>query len=136
MTPLRAVALYGLTFAVFLAVDLLWLGFVAREFYARHLASLMRTDVRWGAAFLFYLLYVLGILLLAVTPALEAESLRKAMFLGAVLGVVAYAAYDLTNLAVLEGFPGRMVVVDLVWGTLLTASVAGVGYGLGRWLMP
>lgn len=136
MTPLRSVALYGLTFLVFLAVDLLWLGFVAREFYARQLAALMRSDVRWGAAFLFYLIYVVGVLLLAVAPGLEAESLRKAVGLGAVLGIVAYAAYDLTNLAVMEGFPGRMVVVDLVWGTLLTASVAGVGYGLGRWLMP
>ncbi len=134
MSIQRTVILYGLTFFVFLAVDLLWLGVLARSFYARELGPLMRPDVRWGAAFLFYAIYVGGILALAVMPALDRESLARAIVLGATLGLVAYAAYDLTNLATLAGFPARMVAVDLAWGMVLTGTVAAAGFGIARWL--
>jgi uncharacterized membrane protein len=105
MTPLRFLGLYGSAMVTFLALDLLWLGIVARGFYANQLGHLMRPDVRWGAAFLFYAIYVLGIVVLAVLPALDAGSLARAAGLGALLGLVAYAAYDLTNMATLAGFP-------------------------------
>jgi uncharacterized membrane protein len=118
----------------FLALDLLWLGIVARGFYANQLGHLMRPDVRWGAAFLFYAIYVLGIVVLAVLPALDAGSLARAAGLGALLGLVAYAAYDLTNMATLAGFPARMVVVDLIWGTVLTTAVASAAFAVGRWM--
>jgi uncharacterized membrane protein len=133
---LRPVVLYVGTLTAFLIIDLLWLGVVARSFYADQMGSLLRADVRWGAAFLFYLIYVGGILVLAVAPALEQGSLQRAALQGALLGLVAYAAYDLTNLATLEGFPTRVAWVDLAWGTALTASVAAVGYWIGRALPP
>ena len=132
---MRLLAVYLLTFVGFLAIDLLWLGVVARDFYARQLGSLMRPDVNWGAAFLFYGIYVAGVLVLAVWPAVQVESLARAALLGAVLGLVAYAAYDLTSLAVMEGFPAGMVPVDMIWGTVLTASTAAVGYAAARWLL-
>jgi len=126
--------LYGLTAIVFFAVDLLWLGIVAQGFYDRHLASLLRDRPIWPAALLFYALYIAGILVFAVLPALGTGEIKRAMGLGAFLGLVAYATFDLTCLALFRDFPPIVVVVDLIWGTVLTASVAAAGFGLGRWL--
>jgi uncharacterized membrane protein len=120
--------LYAVAFASFLVIDLLWLGVVARSFYRAELGHLMRADVNWGAAFAFYLLFVIGIVVLVVWPAIERESLGRALLFGALFGLVTYAAYDLTNLATLEGFPLRMVVVDLIWGTILCTGVSGITY--------
>ncbi len=126
--------LYGLTTAVFFAIDLVWLGVVANRFYQEHLGHLLRSDVVWVAALLFYAIYIAGILVFAVLPALEAGSLQRAVVLGAFLGFFAYATFDLTCLALFRDFPVIVVVVDLVWGAVLTASVAAAGFGLGRWL--
>lgn len=109
-----------------LALDALWLGLVARKFYADELGDLMRKDIQWWAAGVFYLLYAVGIVFFVVQPALAAKSLRTAMMLGAALGFLAYATYDLTNLAVLRGFSLRVALVDLAWGTVLTAAAATV----------
>ncbi len=127
-------ALYGLTALVFFAIDLVWLGVVAVDFYQRHMGHLLRADVLWGAALLFYAVYIAGILVFAVLPGLTAESLARTVALGAFLGFFAYATFDLTSLALIEGFPLRVVVVDLAWGTVLTATVASASFGLGRWL--
>jgi len=126
--------LYGLTAIVFFAIDLLWLGIVAQGFYDRHLGSLLRDRPIWPAALLFYALYIAGILVFAVLPALGTGEIKRAMGLGAFLGLVAYATFDLTCLALFRDFPPIVVVVDLIWGTVLTASVAAAGFGLGRWL--
>jgi uncharacterized membrane protein len=125
---------YGLTAVAFFALDLTWLGVVARDYYRGHLGPLLRPDVLWPAALAFYAVYIAGILVFAVQPALQAESLVRAVALGAFFGFVAYATFDLTALALLRGFPGPVVVVDLAWGTVLTGSVSAAGYMLGRWL--
>jgi uncharacterized membrane protein len=134
MTVARFLGIYGGTLVAFLALDALWLGVVARGFYARQLGDMLRDDPRWGAAALFYVIYIAGVVVLAVLPALEGRSPGKALGLGALLGLVAYGAYDLTNLATLKGYPTRMVVVDLAWGTVLTGLVAWAGYAVGRFL--
>jgi uncharacterized membrane protein len=131
---MKYVQLYGLTAAVFFAIDLIWLGVVAQSFYAREIGFLLRARPLWPAALLFYAVYIVGILVFAVLPALEADSWRRVLVLGAFLGFVAYATFDLTCLALFQGFPVRVVVVDLIWGTVLTASVALAGFGVGRWL--
>jgi uncharacterized membrane protein len=131
---MKLVGLYGLTAIVFLAIDLLWLGVVARGFYRAQLAHLLRTDVIWPAALVFYGVYVAGILVFAVLPALETASWGRALALGALLGFVAYATFDLTPLALLRDFPVKLVAVDLAWGTALTACVAVSGFAIGRWL--
>jgi uncharacterized membrane protein len=128
------VALYGLTAVVFFALDLVWLGLVARDFYRAQLGALLRPDVLWPAALAFYAVYIAGILVFAVLPALEAESVALALALGAFFGFVAYATFDLTALALLRDFPARLVLVDLVWGAVLTAAVSAAGYALGAWL--
>jgi uncharacterized membrane protein len=126
--------LYGLTALVFFALDLVWLGAIARGFYREHLGHLLRADVLWPAALAFYGLYVAGVLVFAVLPALEADSWTRAAALGAFFGLVAYATFDLTSLALFRDFPGVVVAVDLAWGTALTSGVAATSYALARWL--
>lgn len=134
MSPMQIVKLYGLMAAVFFAIDLVWLGVVAPGFYQKHLGHLLRPDVVWGAALLFYALYLAGALVFAVLPGLEAGSLARTVALGAFFGLVAYATFDLTSMALMRDFPLVVVVVDLIWGTVLTATVSAAGFGLGRWL--
>lgn len=135
MNLLQNVYLYLLTVPVFLAVDLVWLGVLARGFYQKNLGYLMREQVQWPAAFVFYLLFVAGLLVFAVLPALEARSLLKAMMLGAFFGLITYSTYDLTNYATVRDWPLVVVVVDLLWGVALSTIVASASYGLARWLL-
>jgi len=120
--------LYGVAVVTFLAIDMLWLGVIARSFYQAQIGHLMRTNVNWVAAIVFYLVFVSGIVVLVVWPAIQRQSLSHALVHGALLGLVTYAAYDLTNLATLEGFPLTVALVDLVWGMVLCASVSGISY--------
>ena len=112
--------IYLASLGAFFALDLLWLGVVAKGFYQAQLGHLMRPDVQWPAA------------LLCVLPAAEKQSMGRALALGAVFGLAAYAAFDLTSLALLKDFPMKAVVVDLTWGTVLTACVSAAGYWVAR----
>lgn len=131
MSFIQLVYVYLLAVPVFFLIDMLWLGLVANKFYQTHLGFLMG-PVNWTAAVIFYLLYIIGIVVFAVSPALSAQSLQKAVLLGALFGFLAYATYDLTNLATLKDWPLIVTLVDLVWGTVLTGTVAGVTYYLAR----
>jgi uncharacterized membrane protein len=127
--------LYALTLPVFLAVDLLWLGVVARGFYQAQLRPFLNPEVNWPAALVFYLIYVVGILVFAVLPGLRAGSLAVAAGWGALFGFFTYITYELTNLATLRDWPLKIVVVDTLWGVALCTVVASAGYGIGVWLM-
>ena len=117
----------------FLALDALWLGLVAKSFYASQLGDLMRDKPQFVAAGVFYLAYVAGVVYFAVAPALNAANpLRTAVISGALLGLLAYGTYDMTNYATLKGWPPLLVAVDLAWGTVLTAAAAACGYALTR----
>jgi uncharacterized membrane protein len=120
--------LYLPALVVFLILDALWLGVVARGFYREQFGDLMRPDIRWGAALLFYLLFIAAVLVFVVMPALERGSLGYAIGMGAFFGLVAYATYDLTNLAVLRGFPTMVAVVDMAWGAVVTASTSAAAF--------
>ena len=122
------IKLYLLTLIAFFAIDMVWLGLVARGFYQQHLGFLLRSSPNWTAAIVFYLLFVLGILVFVVVPGLQAGSTKKVLLLGALFGVITYATYDLTNLATLKDWPLLVTVVDLMWGTTLGASVSTVTY--------
>lgn len=126
--------LYVACTAVFFALDIAWLGFIARGFYRAQMGHLLKDQANWGAAVAFYLIYVAAIIILCVLPAVEKQSLGRALFLGAVFGLAAYAAFDLTSLALLKGFPAGVVPVDLAWGVVLTASVSAAGYTVANWL--
>lgn len=126
--------LYLLTVPVFFVIDLIWLGVVARGFYRDNLAHLLSATVNWPAAIVFYLLFIAGILYFAVLPALAEGSLWRAVINGALFGFFTYMTYDLTNLATLPDWPIKVVIVDILWGTMLCASVAASAFMIGRWL--
>ena len=131
MTLLQFGYLYLLTIPVFFVIDMVWLGFVARGFYQEQIGHLMG-PINWPAAVTFYLIYIVGIIIFAVAPALDAQSLSKAIMLGALFGFFTYATYDFTNLATLKDWPLTVVLVDVAWGAVLSGSVATVSYLIGR----
>ncbi|MEE4253590.1 MAG: DUF2177 family protein [Desulfuromusa sp.] len=126
--------LYLLTVPVFFAIDLIWLGVVAKNFYQENLSAFLSPSVNWPAALAFYFMYIAGIILFAVKPGLDAQSIGKAALWGALFGFFTYATYDLTNLATLRDWPLKVVFVDIAWGTLLCTLVASGSYLLGRWI--
>lgn len=131
---LQPIVLYIIATVTFFAIDLVWLGFIARKFYFDQLGNLARSpnDINWAAAILFYLIFIVGILIFAVYPAINSNSIQKALILGALFGFIAYATYDLTNLATLKDWPIKLVVVDMIWGAILSASVASITFYISR----
>ena len=121
---MKALLVYLITVPIFFIIDLVWLGVIAKGFYQKHLGYLMRPQVNWAAAILFYLLFIIGIILFAVRPALELQSPMRALVYGALFGFFAYATYDLTNLATVRDWPVIVTVIDLIWGTVLCGAVA------------
>lgn len=134
MNALFYLKLYLLTVPVFFVIDLLWLGIIARNIYQKNLGHLLSPEVNWPAAFLFYLLYIGGIILFAVRPALIDQSLFTAALWGALFGFFTYMTYDLTNLATLRNWPLKIVLIDILWGTVLCTLVASTSYKIARWL--
>jgi uncharacterized membrane protein len=128
MTVARSLLVYAITLPIFFAVDLVWIGVVARNFYQRHLGFLLSPNVNWPAALLFYAVYIAGIVFFAIKPALETGSASRALLSGAFLGFVAYATYDLSNQATVRDWPVLVTAVDLLWGTFLTAAVSYLSY--------
>ena len=135
MTSLYYIKLYLLTVPVFFLIDILWLGWLGRGFYKKQIGFILSDQVNWPAAVAFYLVYIAGILIFAVVPALEKGLVSKAVLWGALFGFFTYATYDLTNMATIRGWPVAMVIVDILWGTLLCALVAAGSFFAGRWLM-
>ncbi len=117
---------YIVTFVVFFAIDIFWLGLVAPKFYSSQLGDLMTDKVNWTAALIFYALYIAALLILIVNPAVKDGSVKMALMHGALFGLVAYATYDLTNLATIKNWPLLMTIVDLIWGTFITSATAAI----------
>lgn len=122
------VVAYIATAVVFLGLDALWIGKIALPMYRQELGSLLLDKPNLPVAAAFYLLYVVGIVVLAIMPALTEGGWLKALVLGAVLGLVAYGTYDMTNLSTLRGYTVKIALTDLAWGTALTAVSAAIGY--------
>lgn len=128
MNPLSVILSYVLTLFVFLAVDLLWLGVLAKNLYRKYLGRFLSDQINWTAAIVFYFLFVLGIFIFAIYPAVAKESYLQAILFGGLFGFFTYATYDLTNLATLKGWPLQVVFIDVLWGTVLSAIVSLSGY--------
>ena len=125
---------YVLTFIVFLIVDMLWLGIIAKNLYQKYLGNFLSESVNWKAAFIFYIIFVIGIFIFAVIPAVNKDSAMHAVLMGALFGFFTYATYDLTNLATLKGWPLPIVFIDIVWGSVLTAIVSFSGFHIFKWI--
>ena len=124
---IAALVAAGVTMGV---LDGLWLGVVARRLYVRELGHIMRDTTNVLAAGIFYVLYVVGVVAIAVG---QFDGTGTAALVGAGLGALAYGTYDLTNMATTEGFTWTITVVDLLWGTALTSAVAAVGEWASTW---
>jgi len=133
MIPAGFLTAWAGTAAFILAIDAIWLGLVAKGFYSRQLGDLMLDQPRLAIAALFYVMYSGAVVILASAPAARSGSLQDALLLGAILGFAAYGTYDITNLATLKNWPLTMSLVDIAWGTVLTAAASAVGYWLLRW---
>ena len=130
---MKLVLVYVTSLVIFLAIDMVWLRLIAKNIYASEMGALIRADVNLHAAIAFYLLYAAGLTYFAVMPALEGRAILQGLALGAGLGLVAYGTYDLTNLAVVNGFGTKIALIDLAWGAVLSGvSAAAVVALLGR----
>lgn len=131
MSIAKLVSVYLASLAAFLVVDLLWLGVVAKGIYQKYLGSFLAPKPNWPAAFIFYGLFVVGVMIFAVIPALKSGEPLKAIFWGALFGFFTYMTYELTNYAVIKDWPAGIVFIDIIWGVVLSSIVALAGYYFG-----
>ena len=127
------VLLYIVTAIVFLALDVVMLKKVMYPLFSSNIGPMMLEDLRMGPAAVFYLFYVVGVVWFVSIPALNVGSIAQAFFAGAVLGALAYGTYEFTNFATLKGWTAQMVMVDVIWGAVLTGTSAAVGVALTKY---
>jgi uncharacterized membrane protein len=109
-------------------LDFLWLGYIAKSLYAAEIGKIMLPKPNWAAAIAFYLVYLIGVMVFVINPSIEKNSLNYALVYGALFGLVAYATYDLTNLATIKGFSLKVALIDMVWGMVITAAVSSITF--------
>ncbi len=120
--------LYFIALPVFFVIDMIWLILVARGFYSNQIGFLMKSNINWIAAIIFYLLFIAGLVFFVISPAIEKNSWTYALIVGAFLGLITYATYDLTNLATIKDWPLLITIVDLIWGMVLASTVSVVSF--------
>lgn len=125
---------YLLTFFVFFIVDMLWLGFIAKGLYNKYLGAFLHTEVNWTAAIVFYIIFIIGISIFVIYPAAAKNSMYYSVVYGALFGVFTYATYELTNMATLKDWPVEIVIIDIIWGAVLTSIVSTAGYYIVKWI--
>jgi uncharacterized membrane protein len=126
------IKLYFIALPVFFIIDVLWVGFLAKDFYFKQIGFLMKSNINWLAAIIFYLIFTLGLVLFVIMPSVERYSWKHVILFGALFGLVTYATYDLTNLALAKDWPLLVTIVDLVWGVTLSASVSLITYFIAK----
>jgi uncharacterized membrane protein len=132
----RLAVAYVATALVFCMLDFIWLGFVAKGYYQSQVGGLLLEKPNLAVAAAFYALYIVGVLVFAVVPALDAGHWGRALLYGALFGFFAYATYDLTNLATLKGWSAGVALLDLAWGAAVTGAAATSGYFVTRAIVP
>jgi uncharacterized membrane protein len=120
--------LFVISFVIFFIIDLIWLGLIAKNLYQRYIGGLLKTDVNWIAAIVFYLLFIAALVIFVLLPGVDKQSIGYVMLYGALFGFITYATYDLTNLATLKDWPIQITIIDLAWGTFLGFSTSTLSY--------
>ena len=120
--------IYLIALPAFLLIDALWLGVVAKDLYQKEIGFLMGESVNWIAAAVFYLLFILGLTVFVIEPAIRRGQWITALSLGALFGLITYATYDLTNLATIKDWPLSVTVIDLIWGSFIGSIVSVITY--------
>lgn len=128
------IKMYVIAFIIFLVIDAVWLGLVAPKFYKAQIGHLMAEQPNLIAALIFYLVFIVGVVYFVINPAIEAQSLSRAIIGGLLFGFVTYATYDLTNLATLKDWPITVTIVDLIWGSFLSTTMGVLTYLVYNWL--
>ncbi len=119
---------FFITLGVFLLIDIIWLSFISRALYSKHLSYLMAPKVNFAAAGIFYIIFVLGMMYFVINPALAKSDWMAALLPGVFFGLIAYSTYDLTNLATIRDWPLIITVVDLIWGSFLGGATCTISY--------
>lgn len=119
---------YLTSLVTFFAVDMVWLGMMAKRFYRPTLGDILLPGVNMAPAIVFYILFPIGLVFFAVAPALRAGSISTALIYGAMFGFFTYATYDLTNQATVRNWTTQLTVVDAAWGSVLAAATAAISY--------
>jgi uncharacterized membrane protein len=122
------IKLYLIALPAFFALDFVWLAIVARKFYLSQLGALMKTNINWPIAILFYLIFIVGLIIFVIYPAIEKKSIIFALVMGGLFGFFTYTTYDLTNLATLKNWPLSLSIIDMIWGSILAASVSVITF--------
>lgn len=124
----KILALYPISFLIFLGIDLLWLGVIAKDMYSKYLGKYISQEVNWTAAIIFYLIFVVGVLIFAVIPGIADNSIKQTIIKAALFGFFTYATYELTNMATMKNWPLNIVIIDIIWGMVLSTLVAVGSY--------
>jgi len=125
---------YGITLTVFMVIDLIWLGFIAKDLYSKYLGYLMSDNVNWLAALVFYLIFIGGVCYFVLYPSLMDQNITNLVIRAALFGFMTYATYDLTNLATIKDWPINITIIDLIWGTTLSTIVSFISYFIIKFL--
>jgi uncharacterized membrane protein len=125
---LTFIELFIISFIMFIVVDLIWLGFIAKDLYRKYLGDFLSPNPNWKAAMIFYVLFIVFLVIFVLLPGVDKQSLTYVMLYGAMFGFITYATYDLTNLATLKNWPIQITIIDLMWGTFLGFSVSTLSY--------
>ncbi len=128
---LKNFAIYASFLITLIAIDLIWLLGIAKNLYRDQMGDLMANEPKLIAGLAFYLLYAIGVCIFVIVPALSKQSWIYALQYGALFGLFCYMTYDLTNLAVIRGFPTQLALIDIAWGSFVTAVCSGIAYWVG-----
>jgi len=135
MTIINFIKIYLIAVPIFFLIDLTWLGLIAKNIYQKYMGHLMRPTPNWTAAVIFYLLFIVGLVIFAIYPAIRNNSWSYALLHGAMFGFFTYMTFDLTSLAVIKDWRWQIVIIDIIWGIVLSSSVSVLAYLIGKnWL--
>ena len=116
--------MYGVSLIIFVTLDAIWLGFIAKDLYRSELGSLLTNSPKWIPAILFYLIFLVGLVYFVINPGLLSKDIIKILIGGALFGLIAYATYDLTNLSTINNWSLKVTIIDLIWGTFISTAVS------------
>lgn len=120
--------IYIIAIIVFFAIDIVWLALIAKNLYQNEIGFIMSSSPNWIAAIVFYVIFIFGLVFFVIEPGIVSQDLTKTLLTGLLFGFITYATYDLTNLATLEGWPLKITIIDLIWGSTLGGSVSLITY--------
>ena len=135
MSKMLVVA-FAVTAVVFLILDAIWLGLISRNLYQREIGELLLPKPKLGAAAVFYVIYIVGLVYFCVAPGVAGQSALRGLLNEAMFGIVAYATYDLTNLATLKGWSTTLVFIDIAWGAVASAIASAVAVAITTHVVP